>query len=199
MSTEPIVGENESAPSTDPHTAAAVPEVGKVAAATAAQKAEAAKLFEKLFANSAPSTTSPTTLKKTVDIPPPVVKEVAAGETFTRKVADDAEAQSFQRIATAKSDGAIELPERFVEPPQEVSVPPPLQKNVEPSPVQTKLRTQDIPSAVDAVVSDQVKAEVLAKVKAAKKVTQPELNFPARINNLKTQHDTLRARLASLE
>jgi hypothetical protein len=49
------------------------------------------------------------------------------------------------------------------------------------------------------VVSDQVKAQLLAKAKAAKHAAKPELNFPERINNLKTQHDTLRARLASLE
>ena len=209
MSTEPTLGHNEHGQTAAPQPDSAAVEVGTPAApkevapsAPSAQAAEAAKLFEKLFANSEPakpSPTSTTTAKKSIDIPPPVAKKVDEGETFTRKVSEETEGQSFQRLATVQSDSPIELPPRIASTPQEVAVPPPVHKAVETSPGKTQLKTQDIPTAVDAVVSDQVKAKLLDKVKAAKHAAKPELNFPERINNLKTQHDTLRARLASLE
>ena len=209
MSTEPTMGHNEHGQTTDPQTDSTAVEVGTPAApkdvatsALSAQTAEAAKLFEKLFANSAPTNPNPassTTAKKAIDIPPPIAKKVEEGETFTRKVAEEAEGQSFQRLASVQNDSPIELPARIAGTPQEAVVPPPVRKSAETSPAKTQLKTQDIPTAVDAVVSDQVKAKLLDKVKAAKHAAKPELNFPERINNLKTQHDTLRARLASLE
>ncbi len=209
MSTEPTMGHNEHGQTADPQPDSAAVEVGSPAApkevapsAPSAQAAEAAKLFEKLFANSAPAHSSPastTTARKSIDIPPPVAKKVEEGETFTRKVTEEAEGQSLQRLATVPSDSPIELPARIASTPQEAVAPPPVRKTVETSPGKTQLKTQDIPTAVDTVVSDQVKAQLLAKAKAAKHAAKPELNFPERINNLKTQHDTLRARLASLE
>jgi hypothetical protein len=209
MSTEPTLGHNEHGQTADPQHDSAAGEVGAPAApkevapsAPSAQAAEAAKLFEKLFANSAPANPSPvstTTAKKSIDIPPPVAKKVEEGETFTRKVSEEAEGQSFQRLAAIQSDNPVELPARMASATPETAVPPPVRKTVETSPGKTQLKTQDIPTAVDAVVSDQVKAKLLDKVKAAKHAAKPELNFPERINNLKTQHDTLRARLASLE
>lgn len=209
MSTEPTMGHNEHGQTSDPQTDSTAGEVGTSAApkevapsAPSAQAAEAAKLFEKLFANSTPANPSPastTTARKSIDIPPPVAKKVEEGETFTRKVTEEAEGQSLQRLATVPSDSPIELPARIVSSPQDAPVPPPVRKTVETSPGKTALKTQDIPTAVDAVVNDQVKAKLLDKVKSARHAAKPELNFPERINNLKTQHDTLRARLASLE
>jgi hypothetical protein len=205
MSTEPTPGQNEHGHTSDHHPAASAAEVDATTNATnatsAVKAAEASKLFDKLFASSesTTTTTSTTPAKKSLDIPPPVVKKVETGETFTRKLVDETEEHSFQRVATIHSDSPVELPERFVGTTQEATIPPPLRKIVETSPVKAPLKTQDIPTAVDAVVSEQVKAQILEKVKAAKHAAKPELNFPERINNLKTQHDTLRARLASLE
>lgn len=182
MSTEPTMGENETT------------EAGanaEAAAAAAAKKAEASKLFDKLFSSSEP--------EKTVSIPKALAPKAETGETFTRKVVNETDEQTFQRVVQTADDSAPSLPERFVDTPKEVVVPPPIRKTVETIQVKTLPEAQDIPTAVDAVVSDKVKAELLAKAKAAKYAAKPEINFPERVNNLKTQHEQLRARLASLE
>jgi hypothetical protein len=46
---------------------------------------------------------------------------------------------------------------------------------------------------------DGLKDELLARARAAKHAPQPEMNFPARVINLKIQNDKLRTRLESLE
>lgn len=182
MSTEPTMGENETAETAAP---------AATAAAAAAKAAEASKLFDKLFSNTEP--------EKKVSIPDAVAKKTEVGETFTRKVVNETDEQTFQRVVQSADDSATPLPDRFVDTHKEVAVPPPLRKAVETIQVKTRPEAQDIPTAVDAVVSDKVKAELLAKAKAAKYAAKPEINFPERVNNLKTQHDQLRARLASLE
>jgi hypothetical protein len=78
-------------------------------------------------------------------------------------------------------------------------VPPQHHQTAETSSLKTYPETQDIPTAVDAVSSDKVKAELLAKAKTAKYAAKPEIDFPARVSNIKTQNDKLRARLESLE
>lgn len=184
MSTEPTMGENET-------TETAAPAAPAAATASAAKAAEASKLFDKLFSNTEP--------EKKVSIPNAVAPKVEEGEIFTRKVVNETDEQTFQRVVQSADDSATPLPDRFVDTPKEVAVPPPLRKAVETIQVKTRPEAQDIPTAVDAVVSDKVKAELLAKAKAAKYAAKPEINFPERVNNLKTQHDQLRARLASLE
>ena len=207
MSTNPSLNHNEQVQPATPQPESVAIEGGTTEApkqatpsAPSARTAEADKLFEKLFANSSSAFPAETaSANKSVQIPSPVAKKIEAGETFTRKVADDAEVYSFQRIATEQSDCHLQQPDRIVDSSQESAVPPPLRKTVETSAGKTRLKTQDKPTDVDTFVSDPVKAQLLDKVKAAKHANKPELNFPERINNLKTQHDTLRARLAKLE
>jgi hypothetical protein len=61
------------------------------------------------------------------------------------------------------------------------------------------LESQDNRTAVEAIEDDGLKAELLARARAAKNSDQPEMNFPARVINLKIQNDKLRTRLESLE
>lgn len=178
MSTEPSTGQQQEGQTPDPN-----------------KVAEAEKLFDKLFGKTEPANIVSTP----PSIPPDVVKHHEAGETFTRKVADDNEDHTFQRVVKGDEDHAIQIPERVVPTAKELAVPPPLSKAVETSTPKSSPETQDIPTAVDAVNSDKVKAELLAKAKAAKYAAKPELDFPARVNNIKTQNDKLRARLESLE
>ncbi len=193
MSTEPSTGQNDSgldaAPPLDEKA------VDLAASTAAAKAAEASKLFDKLFAKNEPASI----VSAPKEIPPPVLKKDEPGETFVRKVAEDAEGHTFQRVAHTEEDRAVNVPGRFVDTPHEVAVPPPRQTSDEVSQPKTQLVAQDIPTAVDTVVSDRVKAEIQAKVQAAKYAAKPEINFPVRINNLKTQNDQLRARLESLE
>ena len=46
---------------------------------------------------------------------------------------------------------------------------------------------------------DGLKDELIARARAAKNSDQPEMNFPARVINLKIQNDKLRNRLENLE
>ena len=178
MSTEPNPGQEQEGQTPDPN-----------------KVAEAEKLFDKLFGKSEPANIVSTP----PSIPPAVVKQQEAGETFTRKIADDKEEHTFQRVVKGDEDHAVQIPDRVVPTAKELAVPPPLSKAVETSSSKSYPDTQDIPTAVDAVNSDKVKAELLERAKAAKYAAKPELDFPARVNNIKTQNDKLRARLESLE
>ncbi len=144
--------------------------------------AEAEKLFDKLFGKSEPAKI----VSAPPSIPPAVVKGNEVGETFTRKIVVD-------------DDKTVPIPGAFLHTDKEVAVPPPIQKAVETSSIKTSSGTQDIPTAVDAVTSETVKAQLLAKAKAAKNAAMPEIDVPARVNNIKSQHQQLRARLEYLE
>lgn len=192
MSTEPSTGQNEKDHDIDPKSA---PPADLATTVSAAKAAEASMLFDKLFAKNEPAST----ISVPKETPPPVLKKDEPGETFVRNVAEDAEGHSFQRLAHTEEDHAVNLPGRFVAPPHEVIVPPPRQTSDAIIPPKSQLVAQVISTAVDTVVSDRVKAEIQAKVQTAKNVAKPEINFPVRINNLKTQNDQLRVRLASLE
>lgn len=178
MSTEPSTGQQQEGQTPDPN-----------------KVAEAEKLFDKLFGKTEPANIVSTP----PSIPPDVIKHHEAGEAFTRKVVDDNEDHTFQRVVKGDEDHAVQIPDRVVPTAKELAVPPPLPKAVETSSSKSYPDTQDIPTAVDAVNSDKVKAELLERAKAAKYAAKPELDFPARVNNIKTQNDKLRARLESLE
>ena len=128
-----------------------------------------------------------------------VTNHVEPSETFVRKVVNDSDEQTFQRLVSGADDSTVKVPDRIVNTPHEVAVPPPLHEAVETTPIKTYLNAQDIPTAVDAVTSETVKAQLLAKAKAAKNAAMPEIDFPARVNNIKSQHQQLRARLEYLE
>jgi hypothetical protein len=178
MSTEPTAGHQQEGQSPDPN-----------------KVAQAEKLFDKLFGKTEPANIVSTP----PSIPPDVVKQHEAGETFTRKVVDDAKDNNFQRVVKGDEHHATPIPDNFVHTDKELAVPPPLHKAVETSWLKSFAETQDIPTSVDAVNSDKVKEELLAKAKAVKNTAKLEIDFPARVNNIKTQNDKLRARLESLE
>jgi hypothetical protein len=94
---------------------------------------------------------------------------------------------------------AAEIPDRFVDNPKEVAVPPPLRKSLDVTALETDLKTQDIETGVDAKESDVAKEAPLAQVAAPQYAPEPEMNFPARVINIKIENDKLRGRLDSLE
>jgi hypothetical protein len=193
MSTEPSTGQNDSgldaAPPLDEKAA------DLAATAAAAKVAEASKLFDKLFAKNEPTST----VKTPKEIPPPIRHEPETGETFVRKVVHESEDHNFQRVVKTAEEGSLQLPDRLAETQPEAVEITPLRKVDSVSQPKTQLVAQVIPTAVDTVVSELVKAKIQASVQATKYADKPEINFPARINNLKTQNDQLRARLESLE
>lgn len=150
-----------------------------------------------------------------------VGKKGEVGEPSIRKVVADPDehpvehvvmgegvSQSPERLAENVVQGdnfkgyqsVADAPDRFVDAPKDAPVPPPLRNTVDITKLETHLETQDIPAAVDAVEEDDgLKDELLARARAAKRAAQPEMNFPARVINLKIQNDKLRTRLESLE
>ena len=128
-----------------------------------------------------------------------VTNQAEPSETFVRKVVNDSDEQTFQRLVSGADDSAVKVPDRIVNTPHEVAVPPPLHEAVETTPIKTHLDAQDIPTAVDAVESEMVKVELLAEATAAMYDAKPVIDFPARVSNIKTQNDKIRVRLESLE
>ena len=193
MSTEPATGQKEEGQSSDPNTAA---KAADIAATSADPKvSEVSKLFDKLFSKNEPTKI----VSVPADLPQAVSNEAEPSETFVRKVVNESDEHTFQRLVSDTDDSTVKIPDRFENTPNEVAVPPPLQKAVETAPHKTQLAAQDIPTSVDAVKSDTVKAELLAKAKAAQHAAKPVIDFPERVSNIKTQNDKIRARLESLE
>jgi hypothetical protein len=94
---------------------------------------------------------------------------------------------------------AADAPDRFVDSAKEAAIPPSLRNSIDITKLETHLSAPDTSTTVDAVETEAALAERLKKEKAAKYAAQPEMNFPARVINLKIQNDKLRTRLESLE
>ena len=113
--------------------------------------------------------------------PEKLVDNVVQGDNF----------KGYQAVAGA--------PDRFMAVTKEALVPP-LRNTVEITKRETHLEVpQDISAAVDTFESDELKEELLVRARAAKQSAMPEMNFPARVINLKIQNDKLRTRLDNLE
>lgn len=95
--------------------------------------------------------------------------------------------------------GVADAADRFVDAPKDAAVPPPLRRSIDITKLKTLLASQDTSTAVEAVEGDALKDELIARARAAKNSDQPEMNFPARVINLKIQNDKLRNRLENLE
>ena len=61
------------------------------------------------------------------------------------------------------------------------------------------LKPQEKASAVDAIESKVATKEVVAEVSKPVYQAEPEMDFPARVINIKIENDQLRARLDRLE
>ena len=95
--------------------------------------------------------------------------------------------------------GLADAADRFVDAPKDAAVPPPLRRSIDITKLKTHLASQDTSTAVEAMEGDGLKDELIARARAAKNSDQPEMNFPARVINLKIQNDKLRNRLENLE
>jgi hypothetical protein len=193
MRTDPEMGELEDGQSAESNS---VEDSAKLADGPVDPKvSEASKLFDKLFSQS-PAESSE---HVSAALPPPLAQTPEAGTTFIRKAGEDSHEHAIPQAFQGDEAAELNLPDRVAKKSEEVAVPPAPFKSDEAIRPQSPTSPQDIPASVDAVSSAKVKAELLAKAKAARYADKPEVNFPVRLNNLKTQHDQLRARLASLE
>ena len=94
---------------------------------------------------------------------------------------------------------AAEKPDRFVSNEKTAAIPPAARKTIDVSQLDSILKPQEKAVGVDAIESKAAVEE--AVVQTAKPVyeAEPEMDFPARVINIKIENDQLRARLEKLE
>ena len=93
---------------------------------------------------------------------------------------------------------AAELPDHFVSSPTDSSIPAPVKKTIDISKLDSILKPQEKASAVDASES-QAAPKAAAEIQEQVYEAEPEMDFPARVINIKIENDQLRARLDKLE
>jgi len=92
-----------------------------------------------------------------------------------------------------------DLPDRFVSNEKEIKIPPTTRKEVDVTKLDSILKPQEKATAVDANESKAAPAKVAAEIQEPVNQAQPEMDFPARVINIKIENDQLRARLDKLD
>jgi hypothetical protein len=91
------------------------------------------------------------------------------------------------------------MPDRFVSNEKEAKVPPASRTSIDITKLDSILNPQEKASGADAIESKVATKEVVAEVSKPVYQAQPEMDFPARVINIKIENDQLRARLDKLE
>ena len=94
---------------------------------------------------------------------------------------------------------AAEMPDRFVSNEKSADIPPPSRKSVDITKLDSILKPQEKAVGADANESKAVTQEVAAGNSKPVYAAEPEMDFPARVINIKIENDQLRARLDKLE
>ena len=94
---------------------------------------------------------------------------------------------------------AAEMPDRFVSNEKSADIPPPTRKSVDITKLDSILKPQDKAVGADANESKAVTNEVAADISKPVYAAESEMDFPARVINIKIENDQLRARLDKLE
>jgi hypothetical protein len=95
--------------------------------------------------------------------------------------------------------GAADMPDRFVSNDKQAAVPAPVRKAVDVTQLDSILKPQEKPVGVDAIETKAETAAPAPEEPVADFGPEPEMDFPARVINLKIENDQLRARLDVLE
>jgi hypothetical protein len=94
---------------------------------------------------------------------------------------------------------AAEIPDRFVSNEKSADIPPPTRKSVDVTKLDSILKPQEKAVGADAIESRAAANEVAAEISKPVYAAEPEMNFPARVIQIKIENDQLRARLDKLE
>ena len=94
---------------------------------------------------------------------------------------------------------AAEMPDRFVSNEKEAKVPPASRTSIDMTKLDSILNPQEKASGADAIESKVAAKEVAAKNPEPIYEAESEMDFPARVINIKIENDQLRARLDKLE
>ena len=94
---------------------------------------------------------------------------------------------------------AAEMPDRFVSNEKSAEIPPPTRKSIDVTKLDSNLKPQEKAVGADAIESKVANNEVATEISKPVYAAQPEMDFPARVINIKIENDQLRARLDKLE
>ena len=94
---------------------------------------------------------------------------------------------------------AAEMPDRFVSNDKAAAVPPAARKTVDVSQLDSILKPQEKAVGVDAIEGKAAIEEMADQISNPIYQAGPEMDFPARVINIKIENDQLRARLEQLE
>ena len=94
---------------------------------------------------------------------------------------------------------AAEMPDRFVSNEKEVKVPPASRTSIDITKLDSILNPQEKASGADAIESKAATPAVEAEISKPVYEEEPEMDFPARVINIKIENDQLRSRLDKLE
>ena len=94
---------------------------------------------------------------------------------------------------------AAEMPDRFVSEEKTAAIPLPQRKSIDITQLDSILNPQEKASGADAIESKAASKELAAEISKPVYSAEPEMDFPARVINIKIENDQLRARLDRLE
>ena len=94
---------------------------------------------------------------------------------------------------------AADMPDRFASNEKDAKIPPATRKTVDVTKLDSILKPQEKPVRADAVESQVEVAAPAPAEPVADYGPEPEMDFPARVINIKIENDQLRARLDALE
>ena len=94
---------------------------------------------------------------------------------------------------------AAEVPDRFVSEEKTAAIPPTQRKSIDLTQLDSILKTQEKASGADAIEVKAVTKELTAEISDPHYEEEREMDFPARVINIKIENDQLRARLDKLE
>lgn len=95
--------------------------------------------------------------------------------------------------------GAADAPDRFVSNEKQAAIPDRVRKEIDVTKLNSILKPQEKPVGADAVESQAEIAAPAPGEPVADFGLEPEMDFPARVINVKIENDQLRARLDKLE
>ena len=91
------------------------------------------------------------------------------------------------------------MPDRCVSNEKSASAPPPVRKSIDVTKLDSILNPQGKATGADAIESQAATKELAAEISKPVYEAEPEMDFPARVINIKIENDQLRARLDKLE
>jgi hypothetical protein len=94
---------------------------------------------------------------------------------------------------------AAEMPDRFVSNEKTAAIPPSQRKSIDVTKLDSILNPQEKASGADAIESKAATKAVATEISEVAYEEEPEMDFPARVINIKIENDQLRARLDKLE